>query len=1047
MAKSKKPTGVTVTRSGNNYTAKWICGDKDYLGGQQLRYRAYIGTFGTSNFQWTEWTYKTVSASQRSAALNNAFALTDFYPYYNKVLAIVQVEVRGNRKDYTTTKGSGAKKKTTKHSFTWSDWTHGNYNFAVPNLPTITAELDSELANKTLFSWSSANNKENQPLVDYQYQSILVTDSNETDGSKLTWDSSNAGWRTGTGSSVAIAESATGSHTRWVRVRARNCRGVTSPWRYAKHVYATPNEPDNVELPTASVEVHPSYYRVSLHWNNPSDAAHPVDAILVQYAIAVPTATMGCPSSATWNDGARLAPKQGTDGYTFTINDTLDADECLFLRVTAQHDTDTNISPSDAILALRGALANPTALSVTTDDSTHKATVTATNNSTVPGAFLAITYRTTNVEESFIVGVIPNGQSSATVQCPDWSQETAVAFGVQAIVGTATAKTRADGVTSYSLDVEMESLTTLWSGGTVPVAPTGITAAPTDREGTVKLTWNWSWEDANKAIISWADHSDAWESTSEPSSYEVGNIHAASWNVAGLETGKTWYFRVRLIQETANGTTYGPWSAMASVDLSSAPAVPTLLLDKAVITEDGTVTASWGYSSTDGTSQAYAEICTATISGGGIVYGNVIAHTLTAQHITLSAAELAWTAGQTYLLCVRVVSASGKVSDGWSAPVSVAVAEPLTAAITQSSLVASGGAYELQTMPLTVTVTGAGTGGTTLLAIERAQDYQMARPDGETTNGFENETVLLMEQTGETQMTVNVADLLGALDDGARYRIVATVKDGFGQSAETTREFTVNWSHQALVPTATIALDRKYNAVKITPIPPNGTVEGDTFDIYRLTADAPELIVRDGGWNTTYVDPYPAIRELGGHRVVFKTANGDYITAENDLAWYDTNEEQGDFLDLDYSIIDFGTGTVQGHFNLELSASFEKDFNLTEYLGGSIVGDWNEGVKRAGSLKFDTTEEDPELIEAIRALARYAGVCHVRTPDGSSYTADVEVSEDRNYKEAGKVVSYTLTVTKVDVQELDGMTLAEWEEMHPEEPEEDNDGIRQRVYE
>jgi hypothetical protein len=71
----------------------------------------------------------------------------------------------------------------------------------------------------------------------------------------------------------------------------------------------------------------------------------------------------------------------------------------------------------------------------------------------------------------------------------------------------------------------------------------------------------------------------------------------------------------------------------------------------------------------------------------------------------------------------------------------------------------------------------------------------------------------------------------------------------------------------------------------------------------------------------------------------------------------------------------------------------------------------------------------------------------VRTPDGSSYTADVEVSEDRNYKEAGKVVSYTLTVTKVDVQELDGMTLAEWEETHPEEPEEDNDGIRQRVYE
>ena len=1044
MAKSKKPTGVTVTRSGNNYTAKWICGDKDYLGGQQLRYRAYIGTFGTSSFQWTEWTYKTVSASQRSAALNNAFALTDFYPYYNKVLAIVQVEVRGNRKDDTTTTGSGKKKNTTKHSFTWSDWTHGNYNFAVPNLPIITAELDSELANKTLFSWSSANNKENQPLVDYQYQSILVTDSNETDGSKLTWDSSNAGWRTGTGSSVAIMESATGSHTRWVRVRARNCRGVTSPWRYAKHVYATPNEPDNVELPTASVEVHPSYYRVSLHWNNPSDAAHPVDAILVQYAIAVPTATMGCPSSATWNDGARLAPKQGTDGYTFTVNDTLDADECLFLRVTAQHDTDSNTSPSDPILALVGNLANPTNLSVQTNDSTHKATVTATNNSTVPGAFLAITYRTTNVDDSFIVGVIPNGQSSATVQCPDWSQETAVAFGVQAIVGTATAKTRADGVTSYSLDVDMESAATLWSGGTVPVAPTGITASATETTGTVKLTWNWSWEDANKAILSWSDHADAWESTSEPSSYEVGNIHAASWNVAGLEAGKTWYFRVRLIQETANGTTYGPWSAIASVDLSSAPAVPTLVLDKAVITEDGTVTASWGYSSTDGTSQAYAEICTATISGGGIVYGNVIAHTMTAQHITLSAAELGWTAGNTYLLCVRVVSASGKVSDSWSNPVSVAVAEPLTATISQSSLVSG----ELRTMPMTVTVTGAGAGGTTIVKIQRAADYQMARPDGESSDGFEGENVALITQTGEAQITITLDDLLGHLDDGASYRIVAAVQDGLGQSAEAELDFVVAWTHQALVPSATAQLDAKNNAMKITPVAPEGTAEGDTFDIYRLTADKAELIVKDGEWGTTYVDPYPAIRGLGGHRVVFKTANGDYITAENDLAWFDLGEDEGDYLDLYYSIINFGTGTVRGEFNLELSADFEKDFNLTKYMGGSVVGDWNKGTVRKGSVSFDTTEADPELIEAIRALARWSSICHVRTPDGSSYAADVQVSENRSYKEAGKVVGYTLTVTKVDAQQLDGMTLAEWETMHPDDPEEeDTDGIRQRVYE
>lgn len=1044
MSKSKKPTGLTITRSGDDYKVKWVCGDKDYGGGQQLQFRACINTIGSSAATWTEWTSLNVSASQRSATISGSigYQLAWFYPYYNKALLYVQVRVRGNRKDYTTTKGSGKKKETVKHKFGWSDWTQAAYSFKYPNPPTVTAELDSELANKTKFSFSSTGNDGTQPLADYEYQSILVADCEETNGEKLTWNASATGWRTGTGSSVTIQESATGSHTRWVRARARGCRGP-SAWRYGKHVYATPNEPNNLEMPTANVEVFPSYYRCSLNWNNPSNAAHPVDSILIQYAITVPTATMGCPSGATWNDAATLAPKQGSDGYTFNVNDTLDADECLFLRVTAKHDTDTNTSPSDPILALVGKLADPTGLSVTTNDSTHKATVTATNNSTVPGSYLAITYRTTNVEDSFIVGIIPNGSSSATVQCPDWSQETAVAFGVQAIVGTATPKTRADGVTSYSIDAKMESAATLWYGGTVPVAPTGITATAAGTEGTVRLTWNWSWADANKAVISWADHADAWESTSEPSSYEVGNIHAASWNVAGLETGKTWYFRVRLIQETANGTTYGPWSAIASVDLSSAPAIPTLVLDKAVITEDGTVTASWGYSSTDGTAQAYAEICTATISGGAIVYGNVIAHTQTAQHITLSAQELGWTAGHTYNLCVRVVSASGKTSDSWSDPVSVAVAEPLTATISQTSLVSG----ELRTMPMTVTVTGAGAGGTTIVKIQRAADYQMARPDGETSDGFEGENVALITQTGEAQITITLDDLLGHLDDGASYRIVATVQDGLGQSAETELGFVVAWTHQALVPSATAQLDARNNAMKITPIPPNGTAEGDTFDIYRLTTDRAELIVKDGEWGTTYVDPYPAIRELGGHRVVFKTANGDYITADNDLAWYDLGEEQGDYLDLHYSIINFGTGTVRGEFNLELSASFEKDFNLTKYMGGSVVGDWNKGIVRSGSIRFDTTEAEPELVEAVRALSRYAGICHVRTPDGSSYAANVEVTEDRNYKEAGKVVGYSLTVTKVDTQELDGMTLAEWEEMHPDEPEEDDDGIRQRVYE
>jgi hypothetical protein len=117
---------------------------------------------------------------------------------------------------------------------------------------------------------------------------------------------------------------------------------------------------------------------------------------------------------------------------------------------------------------------------------------------------------------------------------------------------------------------------------------------------------------------------------------------------------------------------------------------------------------------------------------------------------------------------------------------------------------------------------------------------------------------------------------------------------------------------------------------------------------------------------------------------------------------------------------------------MELSHSFEKSFSETRYKGGSIVGDWNKGIRRTGTVKSVYMTANESEIIALRALARYAGICHVRTPDGSSFHADVQVSEDRSYSSPSREVSFSLAITRVDSQGLDGMTLAEWEQRHPE---------------
>ena len=109
-------------------------------------------------------------------------------------------------------------------------------------------------------------------------------------------------------------------------------------------------------------------------------------------------------------------------------------------------------------------------------------------------------------------------------------------------------------------------------------------------------------------------------------------------------------------------------------------------------------------------------------------------------------------------------------------------------------------------------------------------------------------------------------------------------------------------------------------------------------------------------------------------------------------------------------------------YDIDVSGSWAKDFKQTTYLGGSIQGDWNPGVSRTGSVSARTVIlEDPETIQSMRRLAVYAGICHVRTPDGSSYAADVQVTEKQSYQTAGKLAEFNVKITRVDPEGYDAI--------------------------
>lgn len=1008
---TKPPTGLSLTRNGNKFVLTWKIADKDYGAGQQYATKKYYLT-ADGTLKETAWTSQSVTNTQTKES--TTITLSDYYPTTNKKLRIVQARVRGRRNKYLKT-----------GSFTdyiqedWSAWSNASFQLEPPRKPSVSVALDSVLWNKATFSWSyTDSNPLHRPFADLQYQSILVKDCTETDGSKLTWSTANVDWRsgtTGTSGSITITENTAlisgKSYTRWVRVRARGASGP-GDWVYRKHVYAYPNK---AVIETATAKETASGTNIYVKWTAVANAARPIDSTTVQYLSVVPLANLVCPSGQTWTDALVQGDTSNADAASFTKSITVSEDECLYVRVNTQHD-DQLITEGTPKLVKYGNLADPENLTVSYNAVTYQATITADNRSSVPDSFLAVRYTTEDNPTGFIVGIIPHGQTTTgTIQCPAYSGT--IDFGVYAVQGTYTLKTRADGVTQYVIKANMKS-DIIWDGGSIPAAPT-LSAERAESSGMVRLTWDWSWLEATGAEISWSDHENAWESTDEPDRYQVTSIHTSQWYVADLEEGRVWYFRIRLYKDE----TYGTYSDIVSVNLSSAPLIPSLELSQQIIPEDGTITASWTYVSTDGTRQALAEVCEATLSGGVWVYGAPIAVTETAQHVSISAEENGWTAGQIVLLAVRTVSGSGQQS-AYSDPVPVTIAETLSISVTTdlTTVTLDGDSVNgLTALPLTVTVSGATEDSTISVAVERLLSYFMDRPDETQFNGYAGETIALVSPAASTT-EIDRETLFGSFDDGAWYKLIVSVEDGYGQSVTDETEFMVQWSHQAEAPTATILIDKDDRSASITVDTPAGAVAGDTADIYRLSADRPELIYPDADYATTYVDPYPTIGEFGGYRIVMKTKDGDYIDANNEPAWTDYYIP----LSVPFSIIDFGGETIEVLLNQNISNGWDKDFKETQYLGGSVQGDWNKAVSRTGSVStYMIRATDGEMIRSLRRLAAYTGICHVRTIDGSSYAADVQVSEDYGYDNFA--TGFTLKITRVDTEGYDGILLSDWE--------------------
>lgn len=188
--------------------------------------------------------------------------------------------------------------------------------------------------------------------------------------------------------------------------------------------------------------------------------------------------------------------------------------------------------------------------------------------------------------------------------------------------------------------------------------------------------------------------------------------------------------------------------------------------------------------------------------------------------------------------------------------------------------------------------------------------------------------------------------------------------------------------------------------------------EGDVCDIYRHTIDGVYLVASNVAFGSTVIDRYapysrqPQIDDADvlGYIIVSKAPTGAFSMAEFNYKYYATVlrfDWDDKYLELPY--------------NVRTSDSWSKDVDTRVHLDGSRSAYWNKGVERSASLSTDMIKlDDPHIIARVRELAQYPGAVNVRTPEGASYPADVQVDGlDNEYN--NPIVSVQITANEISL--------------------------------
>lgn len=526
---------------------------------------------------------------------------------------------------------------------------------------------------------------------------------------------------------------------------------------------------------------------------------------------------------------------------------------------------------------------------------------------------------------------------------------------------------------------------------------------PGEDSQSLKVVIGWDSDDSNGTEISWSEHGDAWQSTEQPSTYNVPDIwedvdergqpdpivqekqHSASLVIRGLSEGVAYYVKARRYFNDGDKTIYA--DAYATTSESTYPITITTALQKVYllapqyVSRGEGVRVSWTYDS-DAEQKAWilyrhaAETKTVIASGE-----DNLGSTALDKEVLEDIDEI--------VLSVSVSVGNEHVE---SEPSTVKVVDPpVLEAVTDSIL---------KSQPMRF-YAACDSSEVDLVAKVYSRGISSGTPDGEKVQTYGDviwssklSPTWVLNEDGRYYAVVALPEKLDFMNGGVYTLETTVVSTTSGVSSEMSEmTFEVDWAHQAHLPgpETSVSPNSTTMSALIYVDKPDNWQQGDVYDIYRVSNDSVDIIAEGQEYGTRARDNWAPFGKSVG--LYYRIANR---TKDGDVQWEDY------VYDLyGYQLrFDWGAGEhVDLPYNLQLKSQYDKNYEMHTHLDGTTSGHWNPGFKKTDNFTTKLVRVEDNLVaNQLRSLGEYPGPAFVRTPDGGAYQANVTVSGiDNNY--------------------------------------------------